>query len=627
MSALELIKAKTKSKLKEAFKEVYAPPPDYTVSEFASEHRYMSTKDSPESGRWKHWWYQIDMQDVFNDLSVQICVFMTSTQIGKTAIIFNIIMYIVCVLSGGITFALPSDTYAKDYSKARLGPMIQDCPELAKKIPPGKRSGNTVLFKEWATGFLRFIGSGNADKASSFPCGFILGDEVDRFERGARSSSGQIEGTIIDLLIERFKQFQRKFLLLTSTPTVKDTSVIYEYWQRSDQRKPFVKCPFCDHEQFLAWEQFNWLGKDDKDVIADEEKIKKSFHFECEECNAEIFEDDFEEFPIPGRWVKTNPKGKFPGFHINAFYTNPWIENFEKYLNCGQNQLKLMTFWNTTLGLPFSFEAIATPDWKTLQDKEKFYHRGTVPEEVAVLLGGCDVQHDRVELTVAGVIKNQIFVIDHHVIPGNTHNADDPLWEELDDLVYRAMWDKPDGTQLKIHKIAIDSRHNANAVWRFSRTRKKVIPVTGTGVWSDKVLPAKKFEIKENGKSRRLGKHRYPLGVSLIKMDLYGRLNLPTTDGIPSEYISFPHGMSDDYYKQVCGEACELVEDSEGRQKYKWIPKYSQLEGLDCLVYAMGLHTILNMHKWSDSRWEAMGEVYSDTIPEEKQGSREASFL
>jgi phage terminase large subunit GpA-like protein len=181
MSILEKIRNNTARKMLE-LDQIFAPPPNYTVSEYSEAHRKLSSKDSPESGNWKNWWYQVEMQDVFNDLSVKKCIFMTSTQIGKTAIIFNIIMYIICCLTGGITFMLPTDTYAKDYSKARFTPMLEDCPELAKRIPPGKTQGNTVLFKEWATGFLRFIGSGNADKASSFPSPFICGDESPQYQ-------------------------------------------------------------------------------------------------------------------------------------------------------------------------------------------------------------------------------------------------------------------------------------------------------------------------------------------------------------------------------------------------------------------------------------------------------------
>ena len=602
----------------------FLPPPTLTVSEFAEAYRILSIEDSPEPGKFKCWPFQVEMMDVFNEYDVRMCVYMTSAQISKTTLLFNMLMYMVCARTGGITFMLPSEVIARDYSKARFTPMLRDCKKLADLIPPGKTNGNTILYKQWPTGYLRFVGSGNADKLCSFPTPWLVIDELDRCEVVARNSAGVIEGNSLLLLFERMKRFApRTFTLMTSTPSIKDTSQIYEYWLKSDQRLPYVPCPHCDHEQFLDWENFFWDGKGDKHCTLSKQEMAESFHFVCKGCTKKIWEEDFDEFPPQTRWVAQKPDGEFPGFHINAFYTNSWQENFTKYLDAGQNQAKLMVWWNTTLGLPYNFEALATPDWQGLQDKEKFYQRGTVPKQAMVLLAGCDVQHDRVEVTVAGVIKNQLFVIDHHVIPGNTHNADDQVWEDLDDLIHKSTWDKLDGTKLKIHKMAIDSRHNSNAVGRFARSRKKVVPVTGTGIWTDKVLPAKKFEIKVNGKIMRLGKHRYPLGVNLIKMDLYGRLNLKTDDGLPSEYISFPDGMSDEYYKQVCGEVCELMEDSEGRAKYKWIKKYPDVEGLDCLVYLLGLHTILNMYKWSDERWsdfEFGGE-------EEVIKSQESSFL
>ena len=38
--------------------------------------------------------------------------------------------------------------------------------------------------------------------------------------------------------------------------------------------------------------------------------------------------------------------------------------------------------------------------------------------------------------------------------------------------------------------------------------------------------------------------------------------------------------IQDEYYKQVCGEVCELMEDTEGRSKYRWIQKYPDVEAL-----------------------------------------------
>ena len=38
--------------------------------------------------------------------------------------------------------------------------------------------------------------------------------------------------------------------------------------------------------------------------------------------------------------------------------------------------------------------------------------------------------------------------------------------------------------------------------------------------------------------------------------------------------------IQDEFYKQVCGEVCELIEDNEGRSKYSWIKKYPEFEAL-----------------------------------------------
>ena len=623
---LERIREKTRLRARK-LNRAFLPPPSYTVSEFAEAYRVLSVEDSPEPGRFKCWDFQVEMMDVFNEPGVRMALYMTSSQTSKTTLLFNMLQYMICARTGGITFMLPSEVIARDYSKARFSPMIRDCEKLAELIPPGKTNGNTILYKQWPTGYLRFVGSGNADKLCSFPTPWLVIDELDRCEVVARNSAGVIEGNSLLLLFERMKRFDpRTFTLMTSTPSVKDTSQIYEYWLKSDQRLPYTPCPHCDFYQFLGWDNFNWEGKGDKHCTLSKTELLDSFCFQCKDCHQPFTEKDFEEMPPKVKWVPQNPDGDFPGFHINAFYTNSWRENFKKYLDAGQNQSKLMVWWNTTLGLPYSFEALATPDWQKLFDLEKTWKRGTVPDNALILLAGCDVQHDRVEVTVAGINRKQTFVVDHYVIPGNTHNVDDQVWEDLDDLLYKAKWKNSAGREFQIHKVAIDSRHNTNAVGKFARSRKKVIPVTGTGVWTDSVLPAKKYEIKVNGKIMRIGKHRYPLGVNLIKMDLYGRLNLEATGGLPSEYIGFASGLSDEYYKQLCGEVCELMEDSEGRSKYKWIKKYPDVEALDCMVYILGLHTILNMHKWSDDRWDDL-ETFGETISPKKKQVVEESFL
>ena len=182
----------------------FRPPEPITVSEFADLHRYLSPEGSDEFGKWQTWQFQREMQDALMSSS-ELCIFMTSSQVGKTECILNALLYIICTQTGGITFMLPSESLAKDYSEARFTPMVRDSPELAKKVPSTRRAGNKVLFKSYSGGYLRFVGSGNADKLCSFPSPWLVIDELDRCQTIARNSDGKSEGNSLKLLFEPYE--------------------------------------------------------------------------------------------------------------------------------------------------------------------------------------------------------------------------------------------------------------------------------------------------------------------------------------------------------------------------------------------------------------------------------------
>ena len=587
-------------------RKLISPPPRLLISEFAEKERYLSAESANESGRWKNKAYQVLMQDVFNQVGVRMAVFMTSSQVGKTEIILNVIAYIIAYMTGSICFMLPSESIAKDFSKARVGPMIRDTPILSRKVAPSRKDGNTVLMKTWPGGTLRFVGSNSADKMASFPCKILLADEIDRFSLQARNSAGVNEGTPLKVLFRRIANFPDGFILLTSTPTVCGISQIEEYFNLSDQRYPHIPCQ-CGHMQFLSWENFTWDGKNDEKVKDDPSTVR----YQCEQCK-EYFTDATKHIWLEAvKWIPRNPESKIPGFHLNAFYSpwTDWSEVVEEYLKCGSNPAKLMVFWNTFLGLPYSFEAISTPDWKLLFSRPKAYKRGKIPKEALVLTAACDVQGDRLECTVVGWNRKQCYVIDHHIFEGNTHNIDDECWEQLNDLL-NTQWTHPSRKKkLTIHRLCIDSRWNQSRVGQFAKGKRKVVPVTGLDRWDCTVLPPRRLEVKRNGKYFRTGKKRWPIGSSLIKMDLYARLKLEPSEeenkqGVfPSEYIHFPDGLPEEYYRQLTGEVCEVTEDSSGKSKYQWKEVYENVETLDTMVYNIGAYEISGILRWKEDRW------------------------
>jgi phage terminase large subunit GpA-like protein len=76
--------------LYKAVVQFVAPPPPLTVSEFAREHRILSQENAAQSGRWENVGYQEAMQDAATP--GKTVVLMTSTQVGKTEILKNILM-------------------------------------------------------------------------------------------------------------------------------------------------------------------------------------------------------------------------------------------------------------------------------------------------------------------------------------------------------------------------------------------------------------------------------------------------------------------------------------------------------------------------------------------------------
>src|SRR5258706_1510959 len=73
----------------------YQPPPRFTISEWADEKRRLSPESSAEPGQWHtaRAEYQRGMMDAFNEPQVEMVTLMTSSQVGKTEMVNNIIGY------------------------------------------------------------------------------------------------------------------------------------------------------------------------------------------------------------------------------------------------------------------------------------------------------------------------------------------------------------------------------------------------------------------------------------------------------------------------------------------------------------------------------------------------------
>ena len=75
--------------------QVWTPPPNLKISNWADTYRRLSPESSAEAGAWRtdRAPYQREIMDCFNDPDIQRIVFCKSAQIGATEILLNVIGY------------------------------------------------------------------------------------------------------------------------------------------------------------------------------------------------------------------------------------------------------------------------------------------------------------------------------------------------------------------------------------------------------------------------------------------------------------------------------------------------------------------------------------------------------
>ena len=317
----------------------FAPPPRLKVSEWADKFRKLSPESSAEPGQWRtsRAEYQRGIMDAVNDPAVVEVVIMSSAQTGKTESLNNIVAYYITQDPSPMLLLQPTLEMSEAYSKDRLAPMVRDCPNLLDKIgdPRSRKTDNTLLHKTFPGGHITLAGANSPASLASRPVRIVLCDEVDRYPASAGT-----EGDPVNLAKKRTVTFWNRKLLLTSTPTVKGSSRIEQAFLASDQRRYFVDCPHCQHEQVLVWAGVKW------------EDDPKAAWYECGNCNRPINNGQKLEMIRGGRWKATAEFKGVAGFHLNELYS-PWRTFGDvagDFLKAKDNPQQLKVWVNTSLG-------------------------------------------------------------------------------------------------------------------------------------------------------------------------------------------------------------------------------------------------------------------------------------
>jgi phage terminase large subunit GpA-like protein len=494
------------------------PDPDLAVSEWADRHRWLSSRASAEPGRYRTARTPY-MREIMDRLSpgdpVQRVVFMKAAQVGATEGGNCFIGFVMHHAPGPMLAVQPTVELAKRNSRQRIDPLIEESPELRERVKPARSrdAGNTMLSKEFAGGILIMTGANSAVGLRSTPARYIFLDEVDAYP-----ASADEEGDPVTLAEARSLTFaHRRKVFLVSTPTIRGLSRIEREFEASDQRRFFVPCPHCGHEQWLKFERLRW-DKGHPETAA----------YHCEGCEAPIAEHHKTAMLAAGEWRATATAADplTVGYHLSALYSPvgwlSWARIARAHEAARGSDEAMRAFRNTILGETW-METGEAPDWQRLADRREAWPAGTVPAGGLFLTAGADVQKDRIEVDVWAWGRGlESWLVEHLVLDGGP--GDPACWQKLTDLLGRT-WAHENGQHPTIARLAIDTGFETSAVYGWARAVgfSQVAPVKGVEGFNraSPVVGPTYVDATVAGKRLRRGARLWTVATSTFKAETY----------------------------------------------------------------------------------------------------------
>ena len=233
---------------------------------------------------------------------------MLSSQIGKTEVLLNGLLYAFGNDPGPSMCVMPTLEIAGSFSTDRLTPALRNCPPLAASAPRSRTTGDAILHKRIAGSPLSLCGANSPASLASRPVRFLSCDEIDHWP------AATAEGDPLALAIQRTAAFRRRKIVLASTPTVKFASRIEDWFARSDQRELWPPCPRCGGRFVVAWKDVVW-----------ESGAPDSARLVCPLCRGRIEDGERPAMFAAAEWRAGNPDvTRIRGYRAWAI-VSPWL--------------------------------------------------------------------------------------------------------------------------------------------------------------------------------------------------------------------------------------------------------------------------------------------------------------
>lgn len=605
--------------IERAWREGLTPDPLLSVSEWSDMHRMLSSKASAEPGRWRtsRTPYLKAIMDCLSPTSaVERVVFMKAAQLGATEMGSNWIGYVIHHAPGPMMAVWPTVDMAKRNSKQRIDPLIEESAALSALISPARSrdSGNTILAKEFRGGVLVMMGANSAVGLRSMPVRYLFLDEVDGYPLDVEG-----EGDAISLAEARTRTFARRKIFIVSTPTISGVSAIEREYEASDQQRYFVPCPHCAHRQWLRFEQLRW-DKGQPETAA----------YICESCDTAIHEHHKTWMLEHGEWRAMVPEHgtKTAGFHLSSLYSPVGWRSWKDIAVAWESAVSkvsgsaaaIKTFKNTELGETWVEEGEA-PDWQRLIERREDYRIGTVPVGGLLLVGGADVQKDRIEASVWAFGRGkEAWLVEHRVLMGDT--AREAVWAQLAALLGET-WTHASEAAMPLSRLALDTGFATQEAYAFVRSCRdpRLMAVKGIARGAALIGTPTAVDVTQSGKRLRRGIKVFSVVGGIAKLEFYNNLRKAPDvqdDGVtvkyPTGFVHLPK-VDAEFVQQLCAEQLITRRDRNGFAHREWQKMRERNEALDCYVYARASASAAGLDRFEERHWCELEKQLGLTTP------------
>lgn len=600
----------------------WAPPVKMRIRDWANKYRYLSSVEAARPGKYvlgvtPYLEWENGPLDALDDPNVSVVCCMKSAQVAWTSgVLGNLLGRTIATAPCPILVLFPKEGAAKEYMDEKFMPMVEATPVLREKIDIRVRAqGQRQLFKKFAGGFLKLVGSNSPASVKSSPVPLVCVEEPDDCNLNLRG-----QGDSIKLAKERTKTFAKPKIVIGGTPTVAGVSTIEAEMELSDKRVGMIPCHECGEAHVLNFDYLQCDQDPNGNHPVFGKFLPETAYYVCPHCGC-VWNDVQKNRNVKrGWWQATAPFHGTAGFYLNELYSpfpgSVFAELMKKWLTAKHEEeagdiAPMITFVNSSKGLPFEVLGDG-PQGDELAARALDYAENTVPLGGLILTMGVDVQHDRLAYIIRAWGRGEeSWLVSWGEIYGNTPDIKSDVWLALAEKIYKHTYRHANGAAMRILAVGIDSSdgQTSDAVYNFVRHYRRhngvnLMAIKGSSNEDKEIFTRPRdIDLKHrNTKADRRGVQVYSVGVSKAK-DLiigeHGRVSL--TGNGPGRLHNYKEVRAD-YYDQLLSEV--KVPSRLNRHKKVWQKKVGvRNEALDCEVYALHAARSLKTHSMSEVQW------------------------